>query len=611
MSAVPNLPEASMHPSPNNVKAARTHIDRSRNANWQTEHIEDTAHQRLDSATRNEGVWQLRDIPVENQRKLRVIVIGAGYSGVYCGIRIPERLRNCELVIYDKNAGIGGTCIYAPSWEIREYIEDTAKKYGADRFIKLQHEVTECRWSQDLGKWFVHVKQPDGTLLKDRGDILVSARGLLNTKQWPKIPEFERFEGEVMHSAAFNEDYEFRNKRVGIIGSGSSAIQIVPQLQKIPGAQLSCFIRSRTWISPPFGQRVADEYNLGDGLAIPKEQIAQFESDPKAWFAFRTKIEADANNIHASTLKGTVMQKSAQEMFEQTMRARLAKKPEYYDLLRPSFAPGCRRLTPGPGFLEALVEDNVALIHHGIARMERNGVVTEDGQLHEIDALVCATGFYAGAAPPFPVVGLEGRTLQEHWRDRAYNYLSLATDNLPNHFFMLGPNGAIAEGSLTMMIESTGDYICKAIRKLQKDNLKSMVIKPRLVRDFTRYGDAYFEGTVFKDDCKSWYRKNGQGNPSEHVTGLWPGSTVHCIEALRSPRWEDYEYEYLPEDNGAEVNQMAWLGNGWSVNQLAEQVRDIDLSYYLHPGFQEKYFGTPKRGRPEEGEHYRIRPWSY
>lgn len=162
-----------------------------------------------------------------------------------------------------------------------------------------------------------------------------------------------------------------------------------------------------------------------------------------------------------------------------------------------------------------------------------------------------------------------------------------------------------------MMIESTGDYICKAIRKLQKDNLKSMVIKPRLVRDFTRYCDAYFEGTVFKDDCKSWYRKNGQGVPSEHVTGLWPGSTIHCIEALRSPRWEDYEYEYLAEENGAEVNQMAWLGNGWSVNQLAEQVRDIDLSYYLYPEFQERYFGTPESGRPEEGEHYKIRPWSY
>ena len=156
-----------------------------------------------------------------------------------------------------------------------------------------------------------------------------------------------------------------------------------------------------------------------------------------------------------------------------------------------------------------------------------------------------------------------------------------------------------------MMIESTGDYIIKAIRKLQKENIKSMVIKPRAVRDFTRYCDAYFDKTVFKDDCQSWYRKDGQGVPSEHVTGLWPGSTLHCIEALRSPRWEDYEYEYLEEENGAEVNTMGWLGNGWAVNQLREQVRDVDLSWYLWPEFVD----LPQEGRPEEREYYKIRPY--
>lgn len=123
-----------------------------------------------------------------------------------------------------------------------------------------------------------------------------------------------------MHSAAWNTDYDFRNKRIGVIGSGSSAIQIIPKLQKIPGAQLSCFMRSRTWISPPFGQRVADEYKLDDSMLISKEQIAQFGADPEAWFEFRTKIEADANNIHASTLKGSEMQVAAQKMFEETMR---------------------------------------------------------------------------------------------------------------------------------------------------------------------------------------------------------------------------------------------------------------------------------------------------
>ncbi|KAK3675140.1 hypothetical protein LTR78_005074 [Recurvomyces mirabilis] len=586
------------------------------------------------------ATWQLHDTPIENQRPIRVIVIGAGYSGVYCGIRIPERIRNCELVIYEKNDGIGGTwyenqypgaacdipshsyqfsfnpkpdwsALYAPSWEIRDYIEGTAKKYGADRFMKMNHEVKDCEWSQEEGKWHVKVQQPNGEILSDTADILISARGLLNNPQWPDIEGLRSFEGETMHSSKWNKSYDFTNKRVGVIGAGSSAIQIIPKLQSIPGCQLNCFIRSRTWISPPLGQAVADRMGMGDKHEFTPEFLKNIKNDPRAWHDFRMMVEADSNNIHSITLKGTEMQKGAQKAFEEGMKNRLARKPEYYDYLKPNFSPGCRRLTPGPGFLEALVEDNVSFIRDKISRITPKGIETQDGKLHQVDALVCATGFYASAAPPFRTAGLNGYELKKHWHTRATNYLSLATDQFPNHFFMLGPNGAIGEGSLTMMIESTGDYLVKAIRKIQKDNIKSMVIKPQRVRDFTNYCDEYFKMTVYMDDCQSWYRKDGQGRPSDRVTGLWPGSTLHCIEALRSPRWEDYEYEYIPESNGAESNAMAWLGNGWGVNQMRPEVREQELAFYLLPMFQERDLGVPVQGKPEENEQYVLRPWSY
>ncbi|KAH9826205.1 putative sterigmatocystin biosynthesis monooxygenase stcW [Teratosphaeria destructans] len=137
---------------------------------------------------------------------------------------------------------------------------------------------------------------------------------------------------------------------------------------------------------------------------------------------------------------------------------------------------------------------------------------------------------------------------------------------------MLGPNGAIGEGSLTAMIQATGDYIVKAIRKIQKERVKRMVVRAARVRDFLRYCDA----------------------------GL------HCLEALRSPRWEDYEYVYRAEE-GEEANPMGWLGNGWVQNQLVPEVRDIDLGYYIMPQFQE----YPRHPRPEEDERDRIQPWSY
>lgn len=389
------------------------------------------------------------------------------------------------------------SAFYAPSWEIRDYIEGTAKKYGADRFIKLEHEVQDCEWRQDEGKWHVKVSGQDGQVFEDTADIIVSARGNLNNKQWPDVEGLRSFQGEIMHSSAWNDRFDFTNKRIGIIGSGSSAIQIVPKLQKVPGAHLNCFIRSRTWISPPLGQMTQDKLGMSDKFEFDREQIKKFESDPEAWLNFRMMVEADANNIHSVTLKGTPMQIGAQQAFEDGMKVRLQKKPQYFDWLKPKFAPGCRRLTPGPGFLEALVEDNVSFVRDRILRIEPKGVVTEDGKLHEIDVLCCATGFYASAAPPFRVAGLDGYTMQEHWKKRATNYLSLATDQFPNYFMMLGPNAAIGEGSLTMMIESTGDYILKAIRKMQKENIKSMMIKPERVRDFIRYCDVYFRNTVY------------------------------------------------------------------------------------------------------------------
>lgn len=196
--------------------------------------------------------FKLSNSPVDNMRPLKVIVIGAGYSGIYCGIRIPEKLRNVELVIYEKNAGVGGTwyenryvctkyvtggcvvdffrylgcaCdvpshsyqysfepnrnwsnIYAPAAEIQQYLEGVAKKYSADRFIKLQHQIVGCSWDDKVAKWNVTVKNlATGETIEDQSDVLISARGNLNTPSWPEIEGFETFKGEVMHSAVWNE----------------------------------------------------------------------------------------------------------------------------------------------------------------------------------------------------------------------------------------------------------------------------------------------------------------------------------------------------------------------------------------------------------------------
>jgi hypothetical protein len=325
-------------------------------------------------------------------------------------------------------------------------------------------------------------------------------------------------------------------------------------------------------------------------------------------------VEEDGNSVHGVTIKGTPIQQGAKEMFEKNMKQRLESKPHIFEALLPSFSPGCRRLTPGPGYLEALTQPNVAFITDSISRISENAIHTSDGTTHTVDALVCATGFHTSAPPPFPLMGFNGLSLTKHWENRATTYLSHSISSFPNMFTMLGPNAAIGSGSLTMMIESIGDYVTKAIRKIQKDNIASMVVKREREEDFTEYIDAYFEGTVFSEECNSWYKNKLKGGASRNeVVGLWPGSMQHCIETLRSPRWEDFDYVYVDELEGVGVdgaskkrkraNRLAWLGNGWSVNQIEER----DLAWYLYPEFQD----PPVAPLPEEKKRLKIRPFSY
>lgn len=325
---------------------------------------------------------------------------------------------------------------------------------------------------------------------------------------------------------------------------------------------------------------------------------AEFATDPEKYLAFRKIIEVDGNTIHGVTHKNSELQNDAVQAFKAMMKARLSKKPEIVEALTPSFAVGCRRLTPGPGYLEALVEDNVNFVSSPISSITPTAVVLETGENIEIDVLVCATGFNTSAPPPFHIIGKGGISIRERFTPFPETYLAMAVDGFPNFFMLLGPNSAIGTGSLTMMIESEGDYIVKCIRKLQKEDYLSMAPLPGRVKDFTEYCDKYFENTVYMDQCNSWYRAEGKdGEGSGRITGLWPGSTLHCIETLRSPRWEDFEFGARAE------NRMRWLGNGWSVTQQGEG----DPAYYL----EKRVINVPVLGRPEDDEEWKLRPYSY
>lgn len=391
---------------------------------------------------------------------------------------------------------------------------------------------------------------------------------------------------------------DLRNKRVGVIGNGSSAIQIVPKVRALEGVKLWSFARSPTWIAAKFG----DHAMMKLGLDVHDTQFSRKHQEsmarhPDQYYKMRKVIETDSNMAYPIVLRGTELQLASKEMFELDMKQRLKDRPELLKGMIPSFAPGCRRLTPGPGYLESLSEDNVTVINTAIGRITETGVQLASGEDIELDALICATGFKTDAPPTFEVVGKGGMTLGQRWNPYMESYLSVAVDGFPNFLMVGGPNCGVGVGSLTIVLESLGDYVVKVVRKMQKEDYASIEPKAQRVADFSAMVDEYFKRTVFSDECSSWYRG---GRRSGRIVALWPGSTPHCLEALRAPRWEDYDYEPVVDETGSAGNALRWMGNGWSQTQV-----DGDASWYLDA------VDVPEEGRPEDAAINRLHPYSH
>lgn len=226
--------------------------------------------------------------------------------------------------------------------------------------------------------------------------------------------------------------------------------------------------------------------------------------------------------MHPHTLKGTPEQISGQQFLTKEMKRRLARKPELIDKIVPTFSPGCRRLTPGPGYLEALTDDKVDVIFSGIAEVDAEGIRTLDGQHRPVDAIVCATGFDTTFQPRFPIVGRSGISLAEKWKEVPETYIAVTTDDFPNYFITLGPNSALGAGNLLVLIEKQVDYITWCIAKMQRDNVRSMAPRKEVVKQFSRYCEEYFKDTVFGEKCRSWYKA---GRDEGRIVALWPGQS--------------------------------------------------------------------------------------
>ena len=302
----------------------------------------------------------------------------------------------------------------------------------------------------------------------------------------------------------------------------------------------------------------------------------------EAYIKYRKTLEFGLQGSYKVTQRENPRHTAARVQYEQTMRQRLAGKPELAELLIPDFPPLCKRLTPGPGYLEALTAPHVNVISERISNIDAEGVVTADGVSHPVDAIVCATGFETSPGAGFPIYGRDGINLRNKYAVRPKSYLGVCTDNFPNFFQSLGPNSFLGSGSLLLSMEQTHRYIGQVLQRLAYGNVKTIEPKRKQVDNFTNYCDEYFQRTVYTTDCVSWYKQAPPGSSVEEqkrarITALWPGSSVHALKALETPRWEDYDMEMV--DN----NDFGWFGNGYTVaDQNIDPTNSEPLTWYLN-----------------------------
>ncbi|TDZ73236.1 FAD-binding monooxygenase moxY [Colletotrichum trifolii] len=550
---------------------------------------------------RGNSAYAVREAPFGMPKPLRIIGIGAGASG----INMIRTLRNTlaastyEMVIYEKNHDVGGTwfenrypgcrcdvpshnyqftwrpnpewsSFFAPAAEIEEYLCRICEDEDMRPFIKTSHQIVGAFWSESTAVWDLQIKDLEtGTVLHDYANFVIDATGILNKWKLPDVEGLSDFKGTLVHTANWPEDFEYAGKTVAVIGNGASGVQVVPAIRPHV-KRLHHIIRTPTLIIPPrvTTMKMGPSAPLMSQIEMDEEerfspaQIERFKSDPVLYEKFARTLETESNiKFAVGLVAGSPQQKWALGKTKEFMTAMLKGNETLCKQLIPDFPLGCKRLTPAAGYLESFHDPRVSLHSNGIKRFVAQGIELSDGEILEVDAIMCATGFDSSFRPLFPLVGRHGN-LQDIWAERTPKaYMSLAVAGLPNYFKFLGPNAPIAHGDVFTLSEHIATYIANTIRKCQTEGIRSIAPSEAAVEDYFEHTIAFMPRTAFSGGCRSWYK---QGEANAPVTGLHPGSRMHFIRMLEHFRGEDWVYSY----ENTRQNRFAYLGNGFTLPEM-------------------------------------------
>ncbi|MBI2802789.1 MAG: NAD(P)/FAD-dependent oxidoreductase [Gammaproteobacteria bacterium] len=476
---------------------------------------------------------------------VRIIVIGAGMAGILTAIRLREYGYE-NFVIYEKSDRIGGTwrentypglaCdvpahLYTysfepnPDWsstfatgpEIYAYFERVAKKYKVIEKIRFNESIPHCEFVD--GTWKIRTS----TGFLDEADVVIAATGVLHHPKVADIPGLDTFAGACFHSARWDHNVELEGKRVGVVGTGSTAIQITTALVDKVG-HFDLFQRTAQWVMP-----IKD-------VKYSEEEKTAFRTDAQALDALRAHIDKDFQHF-----ANAVIDADSPEMkqIEDACAANLennVRDAELREKLRPNYRAGCKRLIFSPNFYAAIQHPNAEVVTSGIKCIEPGGIRTEDGKLHELDVLVMATGFVADSfIRPTTVLGRGGINLDDVWSDHPIAYLSISIPEFPNFFMLNGPNGPVGNFSLIQIAESQVSFVLQLIGQIRAGECREISANAKATADFESIRAAAAKKSIWATGCNSWYLdKNG-------VPASWPWTPSRFFEEMASPKLESFD----------------------------------------------------------------------
>ncbi|OQV08322.1 hypothetical protein CLAIMM_12618 [Cladophialophora immunda] len=475
-------------------------------------------------------------------RRIRIINVGTGMASINLAYYLHKHCQNFELTMLEKSGELGGvwnlnrypglTCdlpshayqlyfapnpdwpqFLSPGATILSYFKKVCEVFNLQRYMKFNSEVLGARWDPK-GVWVVQIRhsKPDGTseTYEQEAELLVNNSGNQHKWGWPDFEGLDKYKGKLIHTGGWDKDFweeAWKGKKVAVIGNGSSAVQVVPAMQP-HCKEMKVYCRTPAWFTPHL-------YGHGNFYYTDKQR-QEFRQTPEKMIEHMKSIENDFNNIFAVYYNGSEAQRRAIEGCGKHMSS-IIKDKALLKALLPRFAPGCRRINVGEGFLRAVQEENTEVIFKGVKGLTETGVIDADGVEREADCVVCATGYIVDLAPTFDIVGADSVSLKEKFRETPESYLGVAIPGFPNYFFGIGPYWPTANGPITVGLIGGANYVVAAVKKLQLETT---------IKCLTPTKEATEE---FVDHAQSW---------------------------------EDYKIEYFEGKNGHPKNRFAYLGNG-------------------------------------------------